>query len=265
MFFILGVGILLSFMNSCLIVVREYPGRGGYFPVKEFKRTISLERGGSLALKNTEGDVEIVGWERSEVDIYAQKMITLIEPEEFKIYSLERLLPQIKVDKFENFVLVKTKNNTPEQERGIVNYFLRVPRPLNLKEIIGTKGNIYISDLYGSLYVELEEGKIKVENYSGSINASLNKGSFQASLYDLRDEDEISVTVQEGDIMVYLQLEVNARIEASVPQGNMESEFDLKTSQEEEHILAQIGEDGAQLYLSTLRGNIYLRKIKPEE
>ncbi len=82
-------------------------------------------------------------------------------------------------------------------------------------------------------------------------------------LYDLRIEDEILVTTEDGDITVYLQPEIEARVEARVAKGNISSEFDLQVPLPANEVSGQIkGEKGAYLSLNTSAGDIQIRKIE---
>jgi hypothetical protein len=111
--------------------------------------------------------------------------------------------------------------------------------------------------------VEIESGDITVKNFSGSLTASVLKGSVETELYDLRSEDGIRITAQEGDITLFLEPEVVAHIDARAPKGTILSEFDLGVSLPAREISVEIGgEGGAFLSLSASGGDIYLRKIE---
>ncbi|MBS3817937.1 hypothetical protein KGY73_00300 [bacterium] len=250
-------------LHSCVIAVRNYPPMGGY-PVQVFQKTAPLESGGTVSVKNIYGDVEIVGWDREKVDVYAEKRLPSFRGKHIQVHSFKALLPQIKVEQFENSVQIKAEIQKLGQKPGPVNQYIRVPRPIRLKDISNQKGNIFVSDLFGKIFVELGEGDIHIENCSGSLSASLNKGLFEASLYDLRKGDEIHVINHQGDIILSLQFQVNARIKAQVSEGNIRSEFNQIITSGKKEVQAQIGKDGAQISLSTLKGSIHIKKIKKE-
>lgn len=214
-------------------------------------------------MKNLYGDVEIVGWDRDEVDVYAEKKLPPFREEKIRIYSFNSLKPQIEVKKLENFVQIKAEIQEINKKQVPVNQYIRVPRPIYLKDISCENGNIFISDLYGHLILEAGKGDIHVKNCSGSLAASLNDGVFEASLYDLRKGDTIQVVNQQGDITLALQPQVGARITLEAPKGSIESEFEQVEGGEKE-VPVQIGNGGAQIRLSALEGNIHIRKIEKE-
>jgi hypothetical protein len=98
------------------------------------------------------------------------------------------------------------------------------------------------------------------------MDASVIKGSVQACLYDVREEDVISVHVQEGDITLFLEKSINASIKAYFPEGEFSSEFDLtETKEKEKEIDMKLGSGGASIYLTALNGHISIKIIEPDQ
>ncbi len=124
------------------------------------------------------------------------------------------------------------------------------------------RGDIIISDLYGETFIELEQGEIQVDNFSGSLHVSLGVGSVETSLMDLRKEDEIRISVEEGDIIIYLQKDVRAHIEASTLEGKVTNEFNPDEEPSTNRISFHIGEEGAYISLSAAKGNILIKKFR---
>lgn len=261
--FLFGLSLLivLSFLSSCIVAVVDYSERLANRPIEEFHKVFSFNSGGTLSLENINGDIEILGWNRNEVEVSAEKMIHAYG-RRIQWQPIGSSSTSIDFDKFEDFIRIKTRPGGWDKEGAAVNYYLNVPQSIKLKDIVGRRGNISISDFYGEAVIDLVSGEIKVENFSGSLTASVVNGSVKASLYDLRADDEIRITAKEGDIVVYLQPGVDARIEMSTPNGDIFSEFDLKETLPAKKISAQIGgKDGALLSLSSLNGDIRIKKL----
>ena len=68
--------VVLFFLNSCIITVIDSSGSSAGRWSEEFHKVIPLDSGGTLALENINGDIEIQGWEMEEVEIYAEKKRT---------------------------------------------------------------------------------------------------------------------------------------------------------------------------------------------
>lgn len=253
------------YLCSCFYIRVDYAALDGMAPMGEFHEVVPFISGGTLSLENFNGNIEIRGWEREEVEVYAKKMFRLPDRAKFYVYPKGDIVPQIEFDKFENFLKIRTMESSKENQERFVDFYIDVPHSINLRDIIAQKGDILVSDLYGDVYLDLTDGNVVIENYSGSLTASLVFGSVSASLYDLRKEDEIIITVSEGDITVFLEENVQAHIEASVPQGEVFSDFEIESLSETGKIELELGEDGAFLSLTALNGDVEIKQIGRDE
>ena len=105
--FLLGLCLTFCFFSSCVIAVVEYSDEG--IPVLDkFQRVIPLDFGGTLSLENIKGDIEISGWDREEVEVYAEKMFPRSLKKRVHIFRRRISTPKIDIDKFEDFIKIKT-------------------------------------------------------------------------------------------------------------------------------------------------------------
>lgn len=213
-------------------------------------------------MENIDGNIDILGWDKSRVKFYAEKSIPFSSDRRVIWQPIGRFLPKIDIDQIEDFVKIKTLPTKQEDDTSVVDYFLNVPQHIHLRDIVAKRGDIIISDLYGEAFIDLEQGEIKVDNFSGSLQVSLGVGSVETSLMDLRKEDEIRISVEEGDIIVYLQKDVRAQIEASTLEGEVTNEFNPDEGSSSNRISFRTGDEGAYISLSTSKGNILIKKTQ---
>jgi len=260
--FIFMIIVTALLLCSCFYIRVDYAALRGMAPMGEFHKVVPLMSGGTLSLENINGNIEIQGWEREEVDVYAEKMFHLPDRTKIFIFPRKDVAPRIDFDKFENFVKIRTKDITRENEESAVDYYIDVPHSINLKDIIAQRGDVKISDLYGDVYVDLTNGNIVIENFSGSLTASVMSGSVSASLYDLRDDDEIIITANEGDVTISLEENVRAHLVVSVPNGEVISEFEIEKPQDASKLDIQLGENGAHISLTALNGDVRINRME---
>jgi hypothetical protein len=260
---LIGLVILFFLLSSCVIVIENPPGFSTYPSIKKFHKVVPLSPGSTLSLENMYGDIVIHGWDREEVEITAEKILRQTYERRVYWYRKTFAQPDIEVDKFEDFLKIKTKYDDVEEEEYLINYYLFVPKSIIIKNITNEEGDIFLSDFYGEAFLELGRGDIKVENFSGSLDISIIEGSVKASLYDLRKEDRIEIITKKGDIIVFLQPNVNADLEVKTPDGSISSEFKVEETLPAKELIAKLGEGGAFLSLSSLKGNIKIKKLKP--
>ncbi len=262
--FILGLLIFFPFMNSCLVTFGDFPGYSApWYSIRDYE-SLDLKMGGTLSLENIDGNVDILGWDKGKVKINAEKSIPFSSDRRVIWQPIGRFLPKIDIDQIEDFVKIKTLPTEWEENKSVVDYFLKVPRHIYLRDIVARRGDIIISDLFGEAFVELEQGEIKVDNFSGSLHVSVGVGSVETSLMDLRKEDEIRISAEEGDIIVYLQKDVRAHIEASTLEGEVTNEFNPEEGPSSNRISFHTSEEGAYISLSTSKGNILIKKVQED-
>ncbi|MBN2409376.1 MAG: hypothetical protein JXE07_06530 [Candidatus Aminicenantes bacterium] len=255
------IGLLVS-STACVIAVVERSGEGHSWPVRgEYQETLDLEAGGAIILENSDGDIEISGWEEERVDITAYRRRDL-PPSAGLYFSGKRFaLPDIRSQRTGDAVKIRTEAED-RKEGSRVHYILKVPRSVRLERIVNGRGDILISDLYGRIVVAARKGRVAVENFSGTLDIQLESGGVEAELLDPRPEDSVRIKVGRGDIVVYLEPEIAARFSLEAPGGNISSEIDLNQPLPARAISTTTGEGGISVELTALQGDVKIRKME---
>lgn len=257
---ILFIFLCLGLLGSCIIAVYDYPGSSEFQPFEEFQRFLPFSPGGTLSLQNTAGNIEIIGWQDHECEVYAERRIPSTRERRLRLLKFDHYIPKIDIDSFENFIKIQTIPAPAEDATNVVDYYIRVPEAVILKNITNRRGDILIADLYGDVYAETSEGDVTVDNYSGSLHVSAEKGNIEARLFDLRSEDEISLSSNLGKITLYLQPEVSARLELFAPNGEILSEFATESQAPLKSASFDLGEGHTRISVIAENGNILLKK-----
>jgi hypothetical protein len=262
------LAVILSFIVlglSCVIRVIDYYDPRGLIPIEDFQRNIHFSPGGSVSLRNFDGMIEILGWDRNEIEVYAETMIPREGETNIRFLGPKKDLAKIDLQRYtDENIYISTKSPSEEGNNTVVDYYIKTPRFINLNGIIARNGDLFIADLYGSASVKLLQGDIHVDNFSGSLDASVQSGSIQASLYDERQEDVVILNSYQGDVILFLQENIDADIKAVFPGGKINSEFDLGQKKEEDEIDLKLGKGGTSIYIEALNGNIDIKKIKSD-
>jgi len=260
---IIGLGLILA-STACLIPI-YLPDSVSSQPRNEFHQVVALEPGGAISLDNYNGDIEIRGWDRNEVEITA-------EDEWSRAYGRrtwfsggsETSGPDVEVDKIDNLVKIRNRISGREDEIRTVHFYLNVPRSVDLRDVRGREGDILIADLYGKVLADLDDGNIRIENFSGSLDLSLGSGTVEAEILDLRADDVIRISIKDGPVTLFLPSEANAKLEASAANGTVTAEFELGQPLPAKKVSGTIGVavEAASVSVTALNGNIRLNKAK---
>jgi len=228
-----------------------------------FEKTVPWDRGGPIAVENPVGDVDIFGWDEREVQISAEWGWDATRGRRIGLFD-GRDVPDVDVDVIDGVLSVRLRRDGREDESvSPVRFVLNVPRSVDLKEVVVRRGRITVGDIYGRSRLAVEEGDVRIENYSGSLDISVGRGSAEAEILDLRPEDVVRVAVRQGSVIVLLEPEVAARIEAEAPKGRITSDFDLGPEGQDRKAAAVLGRGpGAAVTLLSEGGDIRLRKIR---
>lgn len=220
---------------------------------QEFHRTVPLSANGSVSLDNINGDVEITGWSKNEVQIDAVKSAR----------DQQRLSEaQIEVNATSNSVEIKTHypegrtNNNPAS----VHYILHVPRNARIDDVNLVNGSLQVQELSADVNAKLVNGKVRASDLSGEANLETVNGAIDANYTALNNVRQITLKSVNGAINLTLPPSPNASVDASVVNGGISTDFPLTVKG---HFVGKsmsgtLGSGGTQIELNNVNGSIHI-------
>jgi DUF4097 and DUF4098 domain-containing protein YvlB len=259
------ISLLLTFMAlaaSCITVV-DPEQAGSWPPGGEFRKTVDFEAGGTVTVEHTLGNIVITGWDNNSVEVVATgRAGEQGTNRRVGVYSMDDLEPSIDVRLSGGALRIRTRSLGGPWASGGLDYAIRVPSSVNLKGITLDRGDVTISDVYGQVGAAISKGDLTVKNFSGGLKATLEAGQADIELLDIREDDLVEVTSQEGDITLRLEPGANARIEAESKGGEITGDYDLGLMLPAKSVTAQLGSGAARITLQALRGSIKILKTE---
>ena len=143
------------------------------------------------------------------------------------------------------------------------------------------EGDVNVNNFSGIIEVNTVQGSIRVENINGEVIASTVEGDINITFNKLNKEKTLYFSTVNGDIDITFPKGTNADIMARTMEGDVYSGFDgdvtLGREIEDEtattepqnnfsnifqsnYITTRINGGGQEIYLSTIDGNVYIRK-----
>jgi len=220
---------------------------------QDFHRTVPLTANGRVSLDNVNGNVEITGWDRNEVQIDAVK----------KARDQQRLdEARIEVETGSDYVKVHTQyphdhnNNNPAS----VHYTLHVPQSARLDEISLVNGSLTVQKVMGAVDARLVNGKANISDLSGEATISSVNGTIDANYASLNNVREIRLKSVNGSVELGLPASPNADVKASTVNGSIKSDFPLTVqgSFAGHNISGTLGSGGTRIELSNVNGSIHI-------
>jgi len=220
---------------------------------QEFHRTVPLSANGQVSLDNINGDVEIVGWSRNEVQIDAIKSAS----DQQRLNDLT-----IEINNSSDSVEISTKyphhlvNNNP----GSVRYTLHVPQNARIDKVNLVNGSLEVQKIMGEVNANLVNGKLRALDLAGTADLATVNGAVEANYASLNNVREITLKSVNGSIDLLLPQSPNADVSASSVNGGISTDFPLTVKG---HFVGKsmsgtLGSGGVKIELNNVNGSIHI-------
>jgi hypothetical protein len=136
---------------------------------EDFHYSYPLQPGGNFDLTNTNGSVEITGWDRESIDVSGTKYA----PEQSDLAAI-----QVKVNATGNNASVTTEIPQRSWHGSYgVRYRIRVPKKIRLGRAETTNGAVTVEDLEGGGRLRSTNGKLSLSRLVGDYDLETTNGS----------------------------------------------------------------------------------------
>ncbi len=169
-------GSLLSVLPVALLLtgcdIEDVGNWGSMDKFKEdFHYSYKLKPGGTLAIDNFNGAIEIIAWEKDEVEVNGVKYA-------FSEDTLRRM--KVEADSTADSLRLRTVRPDGLRCNCGAKYVLRVPKKLTLNGIVSSNGGVRVEDIEGEARIETSNGSIRMVRHVGKVNAKTSNASIEA-------------------------------------------------------------------------------------
>lgn len=256
---------------------------------EDFHQSHPLKSGQRISLESFNGSVEIMGWEKDEVDVTAVKYA-----------SSKDYLDQLRIDVKSSADAVRIRAERPADRswRGGmgVKFVIRVPKKTELERIETTNGSIRIEGVDGASRLRSTNGSVRASRINGSIDATTTNGSIEltgtvgdAVLHttngsvradDVRGAFDANTTngavrarineplgkairahTSNGSITIQLPTGLKAELRARTSNSSISSDFEVVGSKGKHRLDGTINGGGPLVDLSTSNGAIRVERL----
>lgn len=231
----------------------------GFASTQSFQHVYPLPPGGSFLLENVNGSVQVDGWARDEVEIYAVKTARS-DPED-----LERV--QIEVDSQPGQVSVHTLYPKGEGGEVAVEYHVHVPFRVLLGSVGTVNGSVLVRGVQGGGALKSVNGNVEVLDSSGRFSAKTTNGDLRLELRQLMEGGPMNIETVNGSVVLGLPSDAHANLKVLSMNGDFTSDLPLtsRASIPAAHAFrAKLGAGGGgEISVRTINGGIRLILQRP--
>lgn len=250
--------VLLVASAGCDIAMADFSEQ----QTDEWRKTFPLEAGGRVEISNVNGKIDVVAWDRNDVEVVAKKTGRAATQEAAK-EALGRI--QIVDSTKDGVVRVETKIDRSGgglfgNNNGQVEYTLRVPTGADLT-LSTVNGGVEIDGGTGRIVAEATNGGIRARGVAGPVEASTTNGGVHLDLTAVH-ADGVKMECTNGGLHLLLPADARATISARVTNGGIDTsglEMQTRGESTRRRLDADLNGGGARIQIEGTNGGINIR------
>jgi hypothetical protein len=142
-----------------------------------------------------------------------------------------------------------------------VEFMVKVPRGVKVGAY-SVNGEVRVEDVAAEVNAESVNGSVLVRTLSGPVNASTVNGSVRASMGQFDLKSDLRFSSVNGTVIAEFANDIDADVDLSTVNGRFLTDFPVTISGriDPRRLRATLGKGGPRIRLSTVNGNVELRK-----
>ncbi len=223
---------------------------------EEFHKSYPISADGRISLKNINGPVTVIAWDKNEVQVDA-----------VKTGDTKELLDDAKIEINAGSSMIDIRTHYPEDRHNYhaatVDYTLHVPRNGRLDKIELVNGRVSIDGVQGGVHASSVNGEVDARNVAGEMNLQSVNGRISAEVRSLARS--VNLGTVNGQVALKLPSDASAEIDASTVHGNISNDFNIPVNHGHfapgSELRARLGSGEARMKLSTVNGGIEIQRV----
>ena len=221
-----------------------------------------------LRVRNVSGEVHVRASTSDRVEIVATKSWRRGDPRLVRIESRKSPDGSILVCAFwtENATCSENgyRSNSEGRNRDndvAVDFEVRLPKGVNIGAW-SVNGEVSVDGATGEVEAGSVNGSVDATSSGGPVQASSVNGSVHARMGRLTGNDDLDFSTVNGSVIAEFGEDIDANIELSTVNGRFQTDWPVTITGrvDPRHLRATLGKGGRRVRLSTVNGNVELRK-----
>jgi hypothetical protein len=239
-----------------------------------FKKQLKCDGRPVVEVKNSNGRIEVLSWDKNEIGIIAHIRVEGSESKARKM--LDRI--EIEIEQDDNNVSIETL--VPKGIQGgngffswifgdnhssySVDYEINVPveSDLNLNT---SNGRVSVEKISGKVRMHSTNGKLEARDINGLLRCETTNGGIHADFNKVPSDEEMIFRTTNGSIKLYLPEKYGGYADLKTTNGHIDSDFRMsdrfqESRKSKKSYRGEFGDGDGSITCKTTNGSIYLIK-----
>lgn len=266
---VLGAALLAPWVPSMLSAQDRQTQRDA-FTLNE-----RVPNGQWIRVRNLNGEIRVRSSTSDKVEVTATKSWRRGDPKDVRIESRKSSDGSILVCALWNDTTTCTENsytssgddrrsrNWDRDNRNdvSVSFEVRVPKGVKVG-VWSVNGGVSVDGVSDEVRASTVNGSVEAISAGGPVQASTVNGSVHATMGRLDGNEDLEFTSVNGSVVAEFSGDIDANIELSTVNGRFQTDWPVTITGriDPRHLRATLGKGGRRIKLTTVNGNVELRK-----
>jgi hypothetical protein len=262
---ILALALLLVHAASPAARAQERETQANVFTLSE-----RVPEGQWIRVRNLSGDIRVRAASGDRVEVTATKRWRRGDPKDVRVETRKSADGSILVCAFwtENATCSETSYDSRGDGGGWrrnndveVDFEVRVPRGVKVGAW-NVNGGIGVDGVTNEVRAATANGSVEAASAGGPVQASTVNGSVHATMGRLDGDQDLTFSTVNGTVVAEFAGDIDADLDLSTVNGHFQTDWPVTVSGriDPRRLRATLGKGGRRIRLSTVNGNVELRK-----
>jgi len=225
---------------------------------EKFSQTYPLNANGTIRVENVNGTVEIVGWDKAEVSLEAEKSARTQE-------GLDRM--HLKIEATSHSLSVKTEMEKKwkfwDNMNAQVHYKLMVPAGVSLEKVDVVNANIEVTGVKGEMKLTTVNGGVEASGVTGAGHFETVNGSLRVTYASLPAGGTIGLETVNGSCKLIVPPGAAFDLSAETVNGHISCDFPITLQKSgRRELRGPVNGGGTRVTLESVNGGLSVEKGK---
>ncbi len=223
-----------------------------------------------IRVRSVNGDLRVRAAAGDKVEITATKSWRRGDPKDVRIETKRDADGSILVCAFWTPDATCSETSYSSNSRGgwnrrendiAVDFEIRVPKGVRVG-VWGVNGDVNVEGASSEVRASTVNGSVDAVSMGGPVQASTVNGSVHATMGPFEGDQDLTYSTVNGSVIAEFTGDVNADIDLSTVNGRFQTDWPVTMSGriDPRHLRATLGKGGRRIKMSTVNGNVELRK-----